>query len=364
MSWIAISDHDGHVIAPSGLGNRPNDADAQAMSGDSLMVRGSLVIETRVPTTRRPRPLVSYNRDGDWPIHLSLQVAPSGGLTLILDQGGDVLHRTITHSETRRADVLRITYSWDSRNRIGQLALECTDQDRVFLLPIPSPKPLRYGDALALLRPGTDRYIAPDVLYLALSTNIEPVGPMPSLMPDTPIATPKGYRPVCKMRRGDTVLTPEGETVPVLHVISRQVPASGSFHPIRMRAPYFGLQQDITVAPSQRLVLSGSEVEYLFGRESVLVPASHLAGGTTAKSAHSGPVVTYWQLLLPGHQALLVAGTSAESLYIARLRRKKAELNASLLARLDRNSLPEHGKLIHPVLRAFDARVLAEQRAA
>lgn len=45
-------------------------------------------------------------------------------------------------------------------------------------------------------------------------------------MPDTPVATPQGYRPVCKMRRSDTILTPEGETVSVLHVLlSRQVPA-------------------------------------------------------------------------------------------------------------------------------------------
>lgn len=364
MTWIAISDHDGFMIAPGGFGPPAGGPGLDDMPGDALMVRGSLVIETRVPTTRRPRPLVSYKRGGDWPLHLSLQVVPGGGLTLILDQGGEVLHRTINHSETGRADVMRITYSWDAHNRVGRLALERTDQDTVILLPVASPKPLRYSDALALIRPGEGRYVAPDVLYLALSTAIEPVGPMPSLMPDTPVATPKGYRPVCEMRRGDTVLTPEGETVPVLHVLSRQVPASGSFHPVRMRAPYFGLLQDITVAPSQRLVLSGSEVEYLFGRESVLVPACHLAGGTTAKIAVSGPVVTYWQLVLPDHQALLVAGTSAESLYIARLRRKKAELNASLLAGCDRNSLPEHGKLIHPVLRPFDAQILAEQRAA
>lgn len=39
-------------------------------------------------------------------------------------------------------------------------------------------------------------------------------------------------------------------------------------------------------------------------------------------------------------------------------------LNASLLAGGDRNSLPEHGKLIHPVLRLFDAQILAGQRAA
>lgn len=364
MAWIAVSDSENHSFAPCGLGNPEGAVDLIDSAPDALLTRGSLVIETRLPTTRRPRPLVYYSRTGDWPMHLSLQAVPGGGLTLILDQGGEVVHRTINHSEAGRADVLRITYSWDSPNRRGQLALERTDQEKVVLAPVTSPRPLRVADVLALTHSGTDCYIAPDVLYVALSTDIEPVGPMPSLMADTPIATPRGYCPVSELRRGDTVLTPEGDTVPVLHVLSRTVPAHGSFRPVRLRTPYFGLKQDIVVAPSQRLVLSGSEVEYLFGHESVLVPVRHLIGGTAAVTYPSGPVVTYWQLLLPGHEALIAAGSATESLYIARLRRNKTALGASLLAGLDRQTLPDHGGSIYPVLRAFDALVLAEQRAA
>ena len=364
MTWIAISDHDSYHFAPYGLGRSKAAPVLADTSGDALMTRGSLVIETRSPVIHRPRHLVYYTHTGDWPLHLSLQAVPGGGLVLILDQGGEILHRTINHSEAGRTDVLRITYSWDSRRRWGQLALERTDSDQVVLVSVPAPRPLRFVDALALVQPGADRYIAPEVLYLALSDSIEPVGPMPSLMSDTPIATPSGYRAVRDMRRGDTVLIPNGETVPVLHVLSRQVPANGCFQPVRMRAPYFGLQQDITLAPYQRLVLSGSEVEYLFGRESVLVPARHLAGSSGTAPVHSEPVVTYWQLLLPRHEALIAAGTVTESLFIGRLRRQKSKLNASTLAGLDRPSLPEHGSSVHPVLQAFEAMILAEQRAA
>ncbi len=364
MTWIAISDHDSFQCSPGGLGANPAGEGPGDSSDDTLMTVGSLVIETRLPVSRRPRHLVYYSSGGAWPLHLSLQSVPGGGLILILDQGGEVLHRTINHSDVGRTDVLRITYSWDARRRWGQLALERADLDQALLVPVMAPRPLRVCDALALVRPGADRYVAPDVLYMALSDRIEPVGPMPSLMPDTPIATPTGYRAISDLRRGDTVLTPNGETVPVLHVLSRQVPARGSFRPVRMRAPYFGLQQDITIAPSQRLVLSGSEVEYLFGQESVLVPARHLIGSRGAVPAQAGTVVTYWQLLLPRHEALIAAGTVTESLFIGRLRRKKTELGASVLAGLDRTGLPEHGRSIHPVLQAFEAVILAEKRAA
>lgn len=365
MTWIAVSDHDDYHFAPAGLCRTRAGPDLIDTCENALMAHGSLVIETRLPVTHRPRQLVYYNRTGDWPLHLSLQAVPGGGLTLVLDHGGEVVHRTINHSEAARTDVLRITYSWDSPRRWGQLALERTDRDQAQLVSVAAPHPLRVADALALVRSGAeDRYIAPDVLYVALSDAIEPVGPMPSFLPDTPIATPGGYRAISDIRSGDAVLTPDGDAVPVLHALSRQVPAFGSFRPVRMRAPYFGLHRDITIAPSQRLVLSGSEVEYLFGQESVLVPARHLVGSGGAAPAHCDHVVTYWQLLLPRHEALIAAGTVTESLFIGRLRRKKTALGASILAGLDRLPLPEHGRSIHPVLQAFEAIILAEQRAA
>ncbi len=322
------------------------------------------MIETRVPVTNRPRHLVNYTRDGADRMHFSLQSVPGGGLTVVLEHGGEVMHRTINYSTAGRADVLRLTYSWDTGRGWSQLALERVSHDVVLLVPVPAPGALRYDDMLALVRPGADRYVAPSVQYVALSDMIEPTGPMPTLPPDTPIATPSGYRAIGDIRRGDTILTPNGECVPVLHVVSRQVPARGSFRPVCMRAPYFGLLQDIVIAPSQRLVLSGSEVEYLFGSESVLVPARHLAVGCRAAPVATGPVVTYCQLLLPRHEALIAAGTVGESLFIGRIRRKKDHFATSVLAGLNRASMPEHGRSIHPVLQAFEAIILAENRAA
>ena len=162
---------------------------------------------------------------------------------------------------------------------------------------------------------------------------IEPLGPMPALTGNVPIRTPCGYRRVGHLKRGDLILTEMGETVPVLHVIRRRVPARGSFRPVRLRAPYFGLRQDVIVAPHQRLVLSGSQVEYTFGREAVLVPARYLINGVSALAVDGPDELTYHQLLLPDHEVLLAAGCPMESLYIGRLRRKPEQLAASLLAR-------------------------------
>jgi hypothetical protein len=211
---------------------------------------------------------------------------------------------------------------------------------------------------------GAGQVFAPEIIFAALSDEIEPVGPMPTLLPNTPVATPWGYHDVGQLKRGDTVMTCNSGVVPVVHRISRTVPARGSFRPLRLRAPYFGLQQDIIVSPEHRLLIDGPEVEYLFGQEAVLVPARHLVNGFTAFAEAAGPTVCYTQLLLPRHETLLAAGTSLESLYVGRIRRQAGALSTSLLRGFDRSGLPEHGKPSHQVLRQFEAIHLAKRRAA
>ena len=364
MGWIAVSAPETQHFRTAGL---DASAGAPALVGDhedDLMVRGTLVFETRLPNAQRPRILLQFERGGAWPFHLSLQAIPGGGLILIVNQGGSVLHQVLNVADTGRIDTLRLSYAWDAPARAGWLALEHDEREYAHLIEVEAPCPLRIGDLRMLFRDGPHRFAAPELVYFALSSEIEPVGPMPSLHPETPIATPDGYRPLSKIRRGDTVIVASGEAVPVLHRVSRTMPAFGSSRPLTIRRPYFGLRQDIQAAPSQRLLLSGTEVEYLFGRESVLVPARHLTGGHSVLPARARLTAPYAQLLLPTNEAMITAGALAESLFIGRLHRKPLHLAASVLAGIERSRLPDHGRPRHHVLRAFDARILAEARVA
>ncbi|SDC64382.1 Hint domain-containing protein [Ruegeria marina] len=364
MSWIAISSQETHRFDLAGLSNLSNSVENGNVSDDELLVRGSLVFETRLPNANRPRFLLHYERRGAWPFHLSLQAIPGGGLILIVHQGGSVLHQVLNIADSGRIETLRLSYAWDAPARAGWLALEHDEREFALLVEVQAPPPLRCGDLRTLFTDGNHRFVSPDMVYFALSDQIEPVGPMPSLLPDTPVATPSGYRALRDIRRGDTVITANGDAVPVLQTVSRTMPAFGSTAPLTVRRPYFGLRQDIVVAPSQRFLLSGSQVEYLFGREAVLVSARHLVGGHSVTPARAGMTVTYGQLLLPSNDAVVTAGTLAESLYIGRLHRRPLHLAASILAGFDRTRLPDHGRPAHMVLRAFDARILAEARAA
>ena len=47
-----------------------------------------------------------------------------GGLTLILDQNGDIQHHGFDCADAGRTDIIRVTYAWDAPRRVGMLALE------------------------------------------------------------------------------------------------------------------------------------------------------------------------------------------------------------------------------------------------
>ncbi len=357
MSWIAMSGQGRSWICPdrfgSGLGQR-----------DMLMSTGSILIETRLSPDDRPQTLMSYERQYPWRGAVSLRALPGGAVVLVMSQGEDVFHTVLSHRHDARADVVRVTFSWDSEARWGRITVERPDSDSLVAQDTPAPPPMLLEDIYTLVQRPQLVEMDEDVLFFAVSDAIEPVGPMPSLVGQVPILTPFGYRAVSRLKCGDTVVTRDAGVVPVLARVTRRVPALGMFQPVRLRAPYFGLRKDLVVAPYQRLVIGGSEVEYLFGREAVLIPAVSLVNGFAAVLEDGADMVRYHQLILPGHEPVIAAEAELESLYVGRLRRRRPQLAQTLLADVPAGLIPEHARAGLKVLRPFEAICLAEARAA
>ncbi len=369
MSWIALHDAKRALFCAKGLvqmctSHPPEGRGPVPAAATQQMLRGSMVVETRVSPYDRPQTLLNLASDTGSGFRLSLQAVPGGGVVLVINRGTRTVHAAVNLDTGGRADVLRVTYSWDLKAKMGRLAVEQPGTFRVSVRTVERPIGPSEADVSTCIQNGACRQVANDLSFIAFSNRIEPVGPMPSLTTQTPVMTDQGYRPVGELQRGDVVQTPSGTLVPVLANVRRTVPASGHFAPIRLRAPFFGLTRDIITSPTQRLVIGGSRVEYMFGSEFVLVPAGHLLHGNAAKAEGNMPLVTYCQLLLPDHEAILAAGTYLESMDIGRVRRRKDILAASMLSQFPRARLPEHSRTAFPVLREFDALTLAAQRAA
>lgn len=365
MSWIALWDKRHALCDLNGVAHRTHKAatESHAPSGTPLP-RGSMVVETRVSPYDRPQTLLGMASQTGSGFRLSLQAVPGGGVVLVLNRGGRTAHVAVNLDTGGRADVLRVTYSWDVPANVGRLAVEQPGTWRVAVRTLTRPVALTPAEIRESVQDDDARVLSSDLSYIAFSDRIEPIGPMPSLYEDTPVMTAQGYRKVGDLKRGDVVQTPSGDLVPVLANIRRTVPASGHFAPIRLRAPFFGLSRDIVTSPTQRLLIGGSRVEYMFGSEFVLVPAGHLLHGNAAENGGTAPLATYCQLLLPNHEAILAADTYVESMDVGRMRRRRDLLSASLLSGYPRRLLPEHARTAFPVLREFDALTLAAQRAA
>ena len=214
----------------------------------------------------------------------------------------------------------------------------------------------RFDDAFKVLDTALTKDKRTPKFWLGLADNYRDTG----LAARTFVGTPFGPREVSRLRIGDLVQTRDGGQEPVLHVAQRIVPGLGSFAPIRLRAPYFGLERDIVVAPHQKIFVSGAAVDYTFGCEGVLVPAGYLVNGQSALPEPNLPLVNYAQALLPSHAVFAASGAWTESLYVGRLRRDSEKLAATLLAGVRPTLLPEQAHLTPPVLKRFEAQALAE----
>lgn len=366
MGWIGIADHEGGQFDAAGLAARSREGSSRptAIAAEALLSRGTILLETQVSYHGRPQTLLGFHRSYPWPGGLVLKSLPGGGIVMVAFQGDDLRHATLPLEPDRPADTLRLTYSWDAPARTGRLTLEQPDGAMVHTVAVDRPHPMPLAELQRMIRDPRQRETGPDVAFFALSDRMEPVGPMPGLAGDVPVALPHGHAQMRDLKRGDLVCTVRGRNVPVLKAVSRVVPARGSFRPVLLRAPYFGLCRDIVVAPQQRLLISGAQVEYMFGKEAVLVAARHLVNGVSARHVDGPGLVRYHHLLLPGHEALLTAGAALESLYVARLRRRPGDLAASVLAGCDRAGLPEHPCPVEQVLRPHEAIALATSHAA
>lgn len=359
MSWLGLTDHIDGRFSVSGLAKRRGGPS----SGETLD-RGTIMFETEIAGHTRPHEIFGISHQFPNARSLTFSAIPGGGIALVHRHHNDMVHAAICWGDDGRALTLRVSFAWDADLGWARLALEQPETAKALTTSVHAPRAQFTHDVRDLILGYGDRKLSKEVLFGAVSAGIVPIGPMPTLHPATPIATPSGFCEAGKLKRGDLIVAETGDSVPVLHTVRHSMPARGCFAPVRLHAPYFGLKRDIVVSPDQRLVLHGSDVEYIFGQQAVLVPARHVVNGQTASWAASGAIVDYVQVVLPGHEVLVAAGCSLESLYIGRLRRNKTQLEQSVLADIPARLLPEHGQPIHQILRSFEAITLVDYRAA
>ena len=336
QDWLVLSDS---TSLPSG------------MTEDSLQSSGLFVTELTLPLSA-PMLLLEIRSTLGWPRTFALFYEPSVGLVLLHRQGEVVVRHVLPGPFPDGKGQARVSYRFDAPRRRWELCLEMVEggedgvptKARQFNAAGRDPMPVRLGDISELATCGVGTHRDPAILWFGLSKS--PVLPnrLPWLGQRTPIETSLGPRMAGQLRAGDLVRTSEGDLVPLRAIRHVDLPSRGSFAPVFLRAPFFGERHDLLVAADQQIVLTGPEVEYLFGQEDILIKAGDLVDGQAAildqRRAMMRSVVLNFDrpILVMADGCALLCNTSHESAETAPLRCLLRYEAMTLMTLLSRNA--------------------------
>ncbi len=249
----------------------------------ALVEAGYLVVELALPLTDAAVLLDFHSTEG-WPRTFTLFHDPMAGLVLIHRQGQNVARHALPGPIPHLSGTGRLSLRFDAPGRIWDMRLEFLSNPDA--APVQAkglnPLPIRPEDLHALSHGPArkDRHSA--VLWFGLTRGAALPTRAPWIGQRTPIETAHGPVLAGHLKPGDLIATADGGLVPLRRVTRLDLPACGSFAPVILRAPFYGDSHDILVASDQRVMLSGPEVEYLFGEDMVLAEAGSLVDGRSA----------------------------------------------------------------------------------
>lgn len=363
MIWLAKNDAShpalsGPVHAPTATMEFA--ARTTQTAGLQLLDRGSLIVETSLDQTEyTSSPLLECKISGTTTSLFSLMIDRSGNVEVRLQLGGAISHLNLAGDANLTQSSLRITFSWDMRQKTALLSAEAPKDGYLSQAETTTPLPMPMEIIAALMAQKYPARVNARVTFLSISNRIEPVGITPSIAGPSLIDTPIGRVPIETLNCGDLVTTLDHGPQPIRWICERTVPTRGLFQPLRLRAPFFGLVQDIFVAPEQRLVFENTEIEYMFGVESVLVEARHLANNVNViREPTSTDNIQLFQLLFDDHEIITVSGCKMESLYIGEMAKSPGILKSTLLAEMPAAKVPSHKEIARPLLRSYEAMAL------
>lgn len=321
---------------------------------------GSLIVETTVdqgnPTSA---PLLHYAASGQVSSLFSVAINADGSTAVQLKLGNVDCRLCVKGDADYIHTQLRITFSWDVRNNTALLSVETPQNGALSQAEsnLSLAMPMVIIDAL--LAQKSPANVHDSVTFLGVSDQIEPVGFTPSIAEQSLIETPTGLMPIEDLICGDIVMTVDNGPQPIRWICERTVPTRGLFQPLRLRAPFFGLLQDVLVAPEQRLLFENTEIEYLFGVESVLVEARYLTNNVNViRETKCGGNIKLFQLVFDEHEIITVSGCQMESLFIGQIADHPEMLKSTLLSGLQSADVPYHKEIARPLLRSYEAMAL------
>ncbi|MEL6914484.1 MAG: Hint domain-containing protein [Pseudomonadota bacterium] len=362
MSWVGLADAQGAEFDLLGLENRARVGMRPARArDDALACRGTILFEADVAQFTVPRPLVGHGIGASF--MLQVDFGTEDKLDFTLSVGDAVWQHRLPLKITNDLQVVRVSYAWDAASRAGVLSVYQPRSRHVAQCLVPEPRPVPWAVLRSLIHEAPDMCRANEMSFVALSRGFEPAGPMPGLRGDVEVATPGGMRRICEIGMEDRVLSPDGRPLRVIRPVRRQLPARGSFAPFRLRAPYLGLDHDLTLSGESLVRLEGPDVEYLLGVEAVLAQANQLGESRASSVRPRASLASYHQLVLEEADTL-DTGVGISSLDLTPVPRAGLGAATTLWADMSQSAPVSARRDEIPLARPYEIMTLNATRAA
>ena len=353
IRWLALCDADGPFAANALRGVK----DSAFVTAGSFVAEASLCAADGAAGAS----LFAYQNINIWERQFHIWLHPDGRLHVSHQQAGGVAHCAIALPLPTEPTLVRLTYGWNALRRTSTLTVELPAQNQMFQARADNPLPLPAPDLQAMCAGPQKAWLHPRLLWFGVSEGQGPTGNLPGMAGNTLITTPSGACRIDSLHPGDRVQTRDHGPLPVLWISHTDSPTCGSFTPIRLRAPFFGYRADLVVSQSQKIVLGGAEVEYLFGEDAVLIEAARLADGRIAVRDQRRGTMRLYSILLEQHAVIEAGGCGLESLYLADPALPGTLLHPPLHPRVP-GGMAFHTRHALPVLRRFEAVTLLAMR--
>ena len=247
----------------------------------ALLQHGLFILEVQLPILD-PTVLIGVQSAPAGDRAFSVFFDPIGGLSLLQRDGARVRRHLLPGPMPQHQGMARLSFAFDAPRRNWSLRFELPGEAICQTAAGTDPLALSIADIHALCTgaAGSKRHAA--ALWFGLTRSAALPGRAPWLGLNTPVDTRRGPVRAGQLRPGDLIATLEDGFKPLVALHRRSFPSRGSFAPVVLRSPFFGLNGDILVSSDQLVLISGASVEYLYGVEEALISAASLCDGHVA----------------------------------------------------------------------------------
>jgi hypothetical protein len=292
QGWVGVWDNGAALIAP------PAPVDPRPQRAITLC------LELVMPRRRGPRPVRLWQGAAAARAAIALYATADGRLRLVHGEVDITTPPGFAHA----GETVALRYRSCARGRGDVVDLESHDRGLRHRVRPRVARAARLHEAL----PRDGRFLGVCHVAAVAAFGLSS-GALPALASGTVLPTPGGPVPVERLRAGDVLLTAGGEARTLRWVEPRPRLCLGRTAPVLLRAPYFGLAQDMRVSPRTRILRSGPTVEYNFGHEHVLVRAGDLVASPGALHDRRAPVRVFHHLMLDDHAVIAVDRCGVET---------------------------------------------------